>query len=152
MSTTIHLSFPCSVCTQVIQGDYEEDDFDYPVFCPRCGRQNQVPRPGSADVADTPVAKPKTVEPLPKNRVAWRYRPAASERPMVPLRNCVAVDGQGRLMAALGAELVCLIPHDADCEVAWKFSVADLIPGSPVIGPDGICCVHRPWARFVAGR
>ena len=142
MSTTIHLSFSCSVCSQVIQGDYEEDDFDYPVFCPRCGRQNQVPRPGSADAADPSVAKPETVQPPPKNRVAWRYRPAASERPVVPLRNCVAVDGQGRLIAALGAELVCLIPQDTDCEVAWKFSAADLIPGSPVIGPDGICCVH----------
>ncbi len=153
MSTTIHLSFSCSVCSQVIKGDYEEDDFDYPVYCPRCGRQNQIPRPdsmvaaGPSRVADATTGslnagRPDSTVAAAASRVAWRFRPTASERPVVPLRNCVAVDGQGRLIAALGAELVCLVPSDTRCEIAWKFSAADLIPGSPVIGPDGTCFAH----------
>lgn len=244
MSSLITVSFPCSVCTYVIRGEYELEDFDYPVFCPKCGRQNQIPAQSIAasaapvidestpkeqkqvpievliqtdsavtttsapthghelsDVAPTgevavstetrtapspmesaqfaagatkavaTVVVPKTdsvippkdpitptaassitVPPAsspiasahtsPRNRIAWRFRPASTSRPAVPLRNCVAVDDRSRIIVALGSELFALLPESTGCEVAWKFAAGDHIPGSPVIGSNNVVYAH----------
>jgi outer membrane protein assembly factor BamB len=76
------------------------------------------------------------------NRIAWRFRPASTSRPIVPLRNCVAIDDQNRIIAALGTEVYLLVPGATGCEVAWRFAAADHIPGSPVIGANGLTYVH----------
>jgi outer membrane protein assembly factor BamB len=197
----ISLTFPCSICGFEIRGEYEEEDFEYPVFCPKCGRQNRLPareaeavqtartesqepnqlatpdgEPAIAPVAQKavekvvesvvpapsppkPVAIPASSAPFatqstpPKtsaapaatavrSRIAWRFRPAASNRPVVALRNCVAVDQRGRVLAALGSELFALVPGPSGCEVDWRFSCGDHIPGSAVIGPNGTVFVH----------
>lgn len=214
MPTPIQLSFPCSICGYVIRGEYEEEDFEYPVFCPKCGRQNQLPSrtttaeapllesvppvlPKSAASPNVPeitvpksspavavvssttavvkavdavkanvesslspasVSVPQDVSPVqhpmpPRvplvppppqrpSRIAWRFRPEPGRDPSVALRNCAAVDDQGRVIAALGKHLFALVPLSSGCEVAWKFSAADLIPGSPVIGEDGVVFAH----------
>lgn len=271
MTSLISLAFPCTVCGHEISGKYEEEDFDYPVFCPKCGRQNRLPavtaaepvreisspildplaavsapaqvpaavpivapttadpivppqpvevpaqssdfpvssfplrresslladvpavssdfpvathdapRPTAIPVAETvpqqvvlaspekpvtaappqpPIAKPPAVEPPAvvsslatavtrpapppqiRGRMAWRFRPASSMRPVVALRNCVAVDPKGRLIAALGPDLYALTPGDSGCEVDWKFTTGEHIPGSPVIGQDGAVFAH----------
>jgi outer membrane protein assembly factor BamB len=74
--------------------------------------------------------------------MAWRFRPASSMRPVVALRNCVAVDANGRLIAALGPDLYALSLGESGCEVDWKFTTGEHIPGSPVIGEDGAVFAH----------
>jgi len=199
MSSLISLTFSCSVCSYEIRGEYEAEDFDYPVFCPKCGRQNQLPARTAMPTVQTTVVeppaqqpqvvhkdvlvetssnavvavapslaqagqldKPSTVEPSPNqatssappqpskpsmgapslNRIAWRFRPVAGTKQIVPLRNCVAIDGLNRIIAALGTEVYALVPGATGCEVAWRFATADHIPGSPVIGPSGSIYVH----------
>ena len=276
MTSTITLAFACSVCGHEIRGQYEEEDFDYPVFCPKCGRQNRLPAqatepvppqtvmiqppepalavasrvqalepvavspastpepPSPREPAEVPVLpdnsisrralalgsdvlperepdasafrlippgnlvrpvppSPPTERPQPaiatvtaaapvprpvenaapvvmppviiqtsvpatpaipassappaavpqsRGRTAWRFRPASSLRPVVALRNCVAVDDRGRLVAALGPDLFALTPSATGCEVDWKFTAGDHIPGSPVIGADGVVFAH----------
>lgn len=162
MTSTISLTFPCTVCGHEIRGEYEEEDFDYPVFCPKCGRQNRLPAQTAAasvqavvevaPVAPAPssetaalqVAASSTIStphvpgsppPVSQNRgrIAWRFRPASSLRPIVPLRNCVAVDDRGCVIAALGPDLFALSPGESNCELDWKFTAGEHIPGSPVI-------------------
>lgn len=153
MSALISLAFPCAVCGYEIRGEYEAEDFDYPVFCPKCGRQNPLPAlTANADSLSTPIEAERETPPeipLPKppasrqpSRVAWRFHPGKTSRPVSPLRNCVAVDEQGRVICALGSELVALVPGETGCEVAWKYATADRIPGAPVIGPGGSIYVH----------
>lgn len=168
MSALISVRFPCAVCAFEIRGEYEPEDFEYPVFCPKCGRQNSLP-PLDADpaaplvVVDSPPAvesvappvkaivqasPPPTPPPPPtpshpqSERVAWRFSPPKTSPLTTPLRNCIAVDDQGRAIAAIGRELVALIPTENGCEVAWRFAAADRIPGSPVIGPGGLIFAH----------
>lgn len=209
MSTTISLSFPCSICSYEIRGEYEEEDFDYPVFCPKCGRQNQLPVPTAAAAVETTAAEALPIEPVPPvlsnpaglpnasavpvppsvpsvpvkqatattetrpsptvvptppivppvsrpvvpraslspppvrpSRIAWRHRPEPGRGPSVPLRNCAAVDDHGRVIAAVGKDLLAFAPQSGSCEIAWKFAASDLIPGSPVIGTDGVVFAH----------
>ena len=191
MSSSIPVSFPCSVCTFVIRGEYELEDFDYPVFCPKCGRENAIPpanraaavTDANAEILQTPVeASPGSISHNPKpeqqsasrptdaasstpsrtnggsatasaapkpspaspsrNRVVWRFRPASTSRGSSPVRNCVAVDDRGRVLAALGSELFALIPGQTGCEVEWTFTAGNRIPGSPVVGADGTIFAH----------
>lgn len=168
MTSTISLTFPCTVCGHEIRGEYEAEDFDYPVFCPKCGRQNRLPAQAPAapvqsvvEVAPVATATPSQTAALPavpasstistphvagspppvpqhRGRIAWRFRPASSLRPVVALRNCVAIDDRGRVIAAVGPDLFALSIGESGCELDWRFTAADHIPGSPVISSDVI--------------
>jgi outer membrane protein assembly factor BamB len=202
MSSTTHLEFACTVCKHPIVGDYEEEDFENPVFCPKCGRPNSLSKPASiaappnappqptppairpntaapvpttaptptrpvSDAAKTPPAMPQPTpevrrvaaparEPVPRaptvaaavsprrssERVAWRFPASGAAPTNLALRNCAAVDEQGGVIAALGRELVALVPGPDQCRVAWKFTAADAIPGSPVLGSRGVVFAH----------
>ena len=61
---------------------------------------------------------------------------------MGPLRNCPAIDEQGRIYLASGPRLVAL-ESKADCaQVLWEYKTGEPIPGSPAIGRDGKIHVH----------
>ena len=59
----ISMTFSCSVCSFEIRGEYEEEDFDYPVFCPKCGRQNQLPARTAVPTVQTTVVEPPAQHP-----------------------------------------------------------------------------------------
>ena len=143
MFTPIPYQFLCSVCQQQISGEVEdEEEFESPVFCPRCGRLNLIPTEFRSSDVDTETEQEEEDVETQNTRIAWRYRPETGTRAPFALRNCPAIDGSGRVIAAMGTELVALVPREAVCEVAWKFLAGDVIPGSPVIGSNGVTYAH----------
>lgn len=42
----------------------------------------------------------------------------------------------------MGTDVLALVPAERSCEVAWKFSASDVIPGSPAIGANGVTYAH----------
>lgn len=95
-------------------------------------------RPSPAQVS--PAPQPKPFDLSSEKRVRWVL--PTSDQPGVkrlPLRNCAAVDAQGRILAAIQNDLVALAPSG---EVLWSYATGGFIPGSPALGPDGGIRVH----------
>jgi outer membrane protein assembly factor BamB len=144
-------------CTCGRDVPFEEEDRGAEVYCPSCGRACTVPLepelPAGGDVrAPTPpaavarlaagVTEPPraTVVAARPARVRWVYPSRGEgETGRLPLRNCPAVDGEGRLLAGLAGEVVALT---ADGEVAWSYPIGGHAPGSPALGADGAVRVH----------
>lgn len=82
------------------------------------------------------------------NRVVWSFsvttgRAASAGLPLLPLRNCPAVDDRGRLVACVQDELVMLSEAgDGAVVVDWRLPTGGFIPGSPTIGADGLIRAH----------
>jgi outer membrane protein assembly factor BamB len=77
------------------------------------------------------------------SRVAWTFSVTADRIARQPLRNCPAVDDQGRIVACIQDELVMLQETDqGQVSVLWQLPTGGFIPGSPTIGNDGLIRVH----------
>jgi outer membrane protein assembly factor BamB len=141
-----------------------------PLHCPACGQQRvglfklqepaappakpvPPPSPPSAKavaprppavVRPTPVATPFDPPAAPQpGSIAWRYPSFVPGDPKrEPLRNCPAIDAEGRIHAALGSTLVCLEASTSSVTALWTYPTAGHIPGSPVLASDGIVRVH----------
>lgn len=98
---------------------------------------SEPPKP-AAPAKSNPIPLPRR----PDSRVAWEYRPEGMSKSSPALRNGIAVDDGGRIIAALGRTLVALAPRDDRVDVVWTFAVGDVIPGSPVIGANGTIFAH----------
>jgi len=74
----------------------------------------------------------------------WRYPlPIPGQNLSVgAVRNCPAVDEQGRVYLAIGNRLVALVPERDQARVLWEYATGGTIPGSPAIGNDGNIRVH----------
>ncbi len=79
----------------------------------------------------------------PSRRKVWTHpeTPAADEH-RTPLRNCPAVNGEGRIFACLGNKLVALAPGEENVQVLWEYATGGVIPGSPCIGRDEAIRFH----------
>jgi outer membrane protein assembly factor BamB len=79
------------------------------------------------------------------DRIAWTLRETGSHRrgPQ-PLRNCPAVDSDGRIYACLQDQLVAFRESRAgdEIEVLWRYAAGGFVPGSPAVGPDGHVRFH----------
>jgi outer membrane protein assembly factor BamB len=156
------LTLRCSCGREV---PFEEEDRGADVYCPSCGRACAVPA-GSAEGAGA-TASPATVvaagvaaPPSPPassapgaaqprreaagaglpTQVRWIYPgPGAGGPGRLPLRNCPAVDAEGRILAGLQGEVVALTGGG---EVSWSYPIGGHVPGSPALGPDGVVRVH----------
>lgn len=112
---------------------FEDEDRGTDVFCWSCGRACPVP----ADV----VVAPDT-----GGRIRWVYPRRGDPGPgRPPLRNGPVVDPEGRLIAGLAGELVALEP---DGSVAWSYPLGGHVPGSPVLGADGVVRAHASDGLF----
>ncbi|HEX8202211.1 MAG TPA: PQQ-binding-like beta-propeller repeat protein, partial [Isosphaeraceae bacterium] len=142
------LKLRCPNCGRDVP--FEEEDRGAEVYCPSCGRACSVPA-DVEDAATTATAAPGgTVAPSPQpravtsgrpTRVRWVYprADAAGSGRRLPLRNCPAVDAEGRLLAGLRGEVVALTGGG---DVAWSYPIDGHVPGSPALGPDGVVRVH----------
>jgi outer membrane protein assembly factor BamB len=127
---------------------FEEEDRGADVYCPSCGRACTVPlESGATESPAAVVAAPSSPQSAPEavvatrpTRVRWVYpRPGAAGPGRLPLRNCPAVDAEGRLLAGLQGEVVALT---AGGDVTWSYPIGGHVPGSPALGPDGAVRVH----------
>ncbi len=86
---------------------------------------------------------PAIGKPTAPGDVAWRYPTLVPGQETSPaLRNCPAVDSQGRIFAAIGREVVALEEQQESIRVLWKYPASGHIPGSPALGADGRIRVH----------
>ena len=77
------------------------------------------------------------------SRVVWNFSVTAGRVPVLPLRNCPAVDDRGRLVACVQDELVMLgEADDGGLIIDWRLPTGGFIPGSPTIGADGLIRAH----------
>ncbi len=79
----------------------------------------------------------------PSRRTVWTYpETQAADEHRPPLRNCPAVDGEGRIFACLGNKLVALAAEGENVQVLWEYATGGAIPGSPCIGRDEAIRFH----------
>lgn len=149
-----------------------------PLRCEACGAQRvglfrsqaDEPAASTSPAAASPTPAAPAAKPSPRGKpaasappatkvppatgpgtIAWRWPTLVPGDPVCqPLRNCPCIDSQSQIYAAIGSSLICLRPAGSTVEVVWEYRAGGNIPGSPVLGADGVVRVHAADGRLHA--
>jgi outer membrane protein assembly factor BamB len=124
---------------------------------PRAAPPRAAPQPAApqrpAPAADTPHAEPsaeeavetaKAADKKAPGRVLWVWPKQIPGQPYstAPVRCCPALFGKTQFAACFGKELIAFDWKNSGLEVLWRYDCVGHVPGSPVLGNDGLIRVH----------
>jgi outer membrane protein assembly factor BamB len=98
--------------------------------------------PASAPVAEPPAAK--VPEKKVPGKIVWEYpqQIPGQAYSTAPVRGCPMAFGKARFVICLGKKVVALEWKNQGIEKLWEYDTGSHIPGSPVLGGDGLFRIH----------
>jgi outer membrane protein assembly factor BamB len=96
-----------------------------------------------ADAPSAPAPKPAAEKKVP-GKVMWVYpkQVPGQDYSIAPVRCCPVLLGKTQFAVCLGRKLVALDWKNSGLEQLWEYDCGAHIPGSPVLGNDGLIRVH----------